>query len=60
VRKNIKNILNRFYRDSIIKKILIVIKKCEFYITKTDFIRFIIKPRHISIDLKKIEAIVNW
>jgi len=52
--------LNRFYRDSITKKILIVIKKCEFYITKTDFIRFIIKLKHISIDLKKIKAIVNW
>jgi len=35
------------------------IKKCEFYITKTDFIGFIIKLRYISIDLKKIKAIVN-
>jgi len=51
--------LNRFYRDSIIKKILIAIKKCEFYITKTDFIGFIIKLKYISIDLKKIKAIVN-
>jgi len=37
-----------------------VIKKCEFYITKTDFIEFIIKLRCIIIDLKKIKAIVNW
>jgi len=43
-----------------IKKILIVIKKCKFYIIKTDFIGFIIKLRYISIDLKKIKAIVNW
>jgi len=27
---------------------------------KTDFVGFIIKLRHISIDLKKIKAIVNW
>jgi len=27
---------------------------------KTDFIEFIIKLRYISIDLKKIKAIVNW
>jgi len=27
---------------------------------KTDFIGFIIELRHISIDLKKIKAIVNW
>jgi len=28
--------------------------------TKTDFIGFIIKLRYISIDPKKIMAIVNW
>jgi len=28
--------------------------------TKTDFIGFIIELRYINIDLKKIEAIVNW
>ena len=27
---------------------------------KTNFIRFIIKLKYISIDLKKIEVIVNW
>jgi len=51
--------LNRFYKDSIIKKILIAIKKCEFYIIKTDFVGFIIKLKYISMDLKKIKAIVN-
>ena len=59
MRKNIKNILNGFYRDSTIKKILIVIKKCEFYIIKTDFIKFIIKLKYINIDLKKIKTIIN-
>jgi len=53
-------LLNGFYRDSIIIKIPIAIKKYIFYITKTDFIRFIIKLKYISIDLKKIKAIVNW
>ena len=39
---------------------LVAIKKCEFHTRKTNFIGFIIKLRQISIDLKKIEAIVNW
>ena len=30
------------------------------YIIKTDFIGFIIKLKYISINLKKIKAIVNW
>jgi len=55
-KKYVEWVLQRLYD----KEILIVIKKCEFYITKTDFIKFIIKLRHISIDLKKIKAIVNW
>ena len=37
----------------------VIIKKCEFYIRKTNFIEFIIKLRQISMDLKKIKAIVN-
>ena len=55
-KKYIKWVLQRLYN----KEILIVIKKCEFYTTKTNFIGFIIKLRRISIDLKKIKAIVNW
>ena len=39
---------------------LVIIKKCEFYTEKTNFIGFIIKLKQISIDLKKIKAIVNW
>jgi hypothetical protein len=38
---------------------LVAIKKYEFYTKKTDFVGFIIKLRQISIDLKKIKAIVS-
>ena len=37
----------------------VIIKKCEFHTKKTNFIGFIIKLKQISIDPKKIEAIVN-
>ena len=40
-------------------EIPIVIEKCEFLIRKTNFIGFIIKLGRISIDLKKVEAIVR-
>ena len=39
---------------------LVAIKKYKFYITKTKFCRFIIKLGKLSMDLKKIKAIVNW
>jgi len=54
--KYIEWVLQKLYN----KEILIAIEKCEFYTTKTDFVGFIIKLRHISMDLKKIKAIVNW
>ena len=38
---------------------LVAIKKYKFYITKTKFYRFIIKLKKLSIDPKKIKAIVN-
>jgi len=38
---------------------LIAIKKCKFFTRKTDFIGFIIKLGQLSIDPKKIKAIVN-
>jgi len=38
----------------------VVIKKCKFFTRKTDFIGFIIKLGQLSIDPKKIKAIVNW
>ena len=37
----------------------IAIKKYKFYTRKTNFIGFIIKLKQISIDLKKIKAIIN-
>jgi len=55
-KKYIKWVLQRLYN----KEIPIAIKKCEFHIIKTDFVGFIIKLRRISMDPKKIKAIVNW
>ena len=46
-------------KETIRRKMLVVIKKCKFFIRKTDFIGFIIKLSKISIDLKKVKAIVN-
>jgi len=54
-RKYVEWALQRLYDE----KIPIAIEKCEFYIMKTDFIGFIIKLRCISMDPKKIKAIVN-
>jgi hypothetical protein len=38
----------------------VAIEKCEFFTRKTDFIGFIIELGYISMDLKKVEAIVDW
>ena len=38
---------------------LVAIKKYKFYTTKTEFYGFIIKLKKLSINLKKIEVIVN-
>ena len=54
-KKHIKWVLSRLYK----KNMPVVIKKCKFYTKKIDFIGFIIKLRQISIDLKKIKAIIN-
>ena len=48
-------VLSRLYKENM----LVVIKKCEFYTKKTNFVGFIIKLKQISIDLKKIKAIIN-
>jgi len=37
----------------------VAIKKCEFFTRKIEFIGFIIKLGYISIDLKKVKAIVS-
>ena len=39
---------------------LVAVKKCKFFIRKTNFVGFIIKLGKISIDLKKVKAIVSW
>jgi len=38
---------------------LVVIKKYKFFTKKTNFIGFIIKLGKISMDLKKVKAIVS-
>ena len=55
-KKHVKWVLKKLYT----KNIFIAIEKCKFHTKKTDFIKFIIKLGQISIDLKKIKAIVNW
>jgi len=54
--EHIKWVLKRLQE----KQMLVVIKKCEFFTRKTNFVKFIIKLGQLSIDLKKIKAIVNW
>ena len=49
-KRYIKWVLQRLHN----KNILIAIKKCKFYIKKTNFVGFIIKLGQISIDLKKV------
>ena len=51
----IKQALKRLYKENI----PIVIKKYKFYTKKTNFVEFIIKLGQISMDLKKIKAIIN-
>ena len=54
-REHIKWVLKRLQEE----QMPVAIKKCEFFIVKTNFVGFIIKLGKISIDLKKVEAIVN-
>ena len=54
-REYIKQVLKRLQKE----QILVAIKKYKFFTKKIDFIRFIIKLDYISIDLKKVKAIVN-
>jgi len=39
---------------------LVVIKKYKFFIRKTNFVEFIVKLEKISMDPKKVKAIVSW
>ena len=54
-REYIKQVLKRLQEE----QILVAIKKYKFFTRKIDFIRFIIKLGYISIDLKKVKAIVS-
>jgi hypothetical protein len=54
-KEHIKWVLRKLYKENM----LVIIKKCEFHTKKTNFIGFIIKLGQISIDPKKIKAIVN-
>ena len=49
-------VLSRLYKENI----PIAVKKYKSHTKKTNFIGFIIKLRQISMDLKKIKAIVSW
>ena len=51
----IKWVLSRLYKENM----PVIIKEYKFYIKKTDFVEFIIKLGQISMDLKKIKAIIN-
>jgi ribosome-interacting GTPase 1 len=54
-KEHIKWVLKKLYKENM----LVTVKKYKFHTKKTDFIGFIIKLKQISIDLKKIKAIVN-
>ena len=54
-KKYIKWVLSRLYKENM----PVIIKKYEFYTKKTNFIGFIIELKQISMDLKKIKAIIN-
>jgi len=55
-KKHVKWVLEKLHN----KNIPIAIEKCEFHTRKTDFVGFVIELGQISIDPKKIKAIVNW
>ena len=53
--KYVKQVLQRL----VDKKMPVAIEKYKFYIIKTKFYGFIIELKKLSINLKKIKAIVN-
>jgi len=55
-REHVKWVLKRLQKE----QMLVAIKKYKFFIKKTDFIGFIIKLGKISMDPKKVKAIVSW
>jgi len=55
-REYVKWVLKRLQEE----QILVVVKKYKFFIRKTNFVGFIIKLGKISMDPKKVKAIVSW
>ena len=55
-KEHIKQVLKRLQEE----QMLVAIKKYKFFTKKTNFIGFIIKLGKISIDPKKVKAIVSW
>jgi len=53
--EHVKWVLKRLQEE----QMLVAIKKYKFFTRKIDFVGFIIKLGQLSIDLKKIKAIVN-
>jgi len=53
--EHVKWVLKRLQEE----QMPVAIKKYEFFTRKTNFVGFIIKLGQLSIDLKKIKAIVN-
>ena len=53
--KYIKWVLQRLVN----KKMLVAIKKYKFHTTKTEFCRFIMELEKLSINLKKIKAVLE-
>jgi hypothetical protein len=54
-KEHIKWVLRKLYKENM----LVIVKKYKFHTKKTDFVEFIIKLEWISMDSKKIKAIIN-
>ena len=54
-KEHIKQVLRKLHKENM----PVIVKKCKFHTRKTDFVGFIIKLEQISMDLKKIKAIIN-
>ena len=54
-KEHVEWVLSRLYKENM----PVIIKKYKFNTKKTDFVGFIIKLGQISMDLKKIKAIIN-
>ena len=54
--EHVKWVLQRLVDE----RMLVAIEKCEFHMTKTEFCGFIMELGKLSIDPKKIEAVLEW